>query len=302
MADHRISARTSGEVDGAAAAGAGVGTPFADSEVPENDVGAQGGSAGPRAVRGSHRSALKASLPFGFLAILILAWEVVGRQPGQYLFPPPSKVVPFLGQSLLDGTLLGPLVGTIALLVVGFAIAVPIGLAVGVLLALSEWAENTVGPLVVAAYATPMVLIIPVVGIYLGFGLAAKTLLVVAFVIFPVIVNTEAGVRNVPSSLQEVARSFGASRRQVLRLVTAWAAMPQILVGLRLGLTRGFKGAILADVLLLVANVGSYLLKAQSTFNTTALIAGVFAITTLGYLIVLIGITAERTVIRRTGL
>lgn len=301
MPEHRVSA-TSAEVDGAGAAGAGVGAPLVDSEPPDKTLGARGGSTTSRAGRGRLRSAARASLPFAFLAVLILAWELVGRQPGQYLFPPPTKVVPFLGQALADGTLLGPLVGTLALLAVGFVIAVPIGLIVGVLLALSEWAENTLGPLVVAAYATPMVLIIPVVGIYLGFGLAAKTLLVVAFVVFPVIVNTEAGVRNVPSSLKEVARSFGASRRQVLHLVAVWAAMPQILVGLRLGLTRGFKGAILADVLLLVANVGSYLLKAQSTFNTTALIAGVLAITTLGYLIVLIGIAAERAVIRRTGL
>lgn len=241
-------------------------------------------------------------LPIAFLAILVVTWEIVGRQPQQYLFPPPTKVVPFLGRALIDGSLTGPLLGTIALLAVGFVIAVPIGLVIGVLLALSEWAENTLGPLVVAAYATPMVLIIPVVGIYLGFGLTAKILLVVAFVVFPVIVNTEAGVRNVPGSLQEVARSFGASRRQVLHLVVAWAAMPQILVGLRLGLTRGFKGAILADILLLVANVGLYLLKAQSTFNTTALIAGVVAITTIGYGIVLAGLFLERIFIRRVGL
>lgn len=302
MVEHRESATRSVEVDGAGAAGAGVGVPMVDPRGPGPSLEAHGGTNDARTGRARFGRAATAALPVAFLAVLVLAWEIVGRQPGQYLFPPPTKVVPFLGQALANGTLVGPLVGTLALLALGFVIAVPIGLIVGVLLALSEWAENTLGPLVVAAYATPMVLIIPVVGIYLGFGLAAKTLLVVAFAVFPIIVNTEAGVRNVPGSLEEVARSFGASRRQVLRLVTAWAAMPQILVGLRLGLTRGFKGAILADVLLLVANVGSYLLKAQSTFNTTALIAGVLAITTLGYLIVLIGLTAERLVIRRTGL
>lgn len=133
-------------------------------------------------------------------------WQWYGSQPTQYAVAPPSEVLPELVEGITNGVLPEAMLGTLEFMIVGLAIAAVLGIAIGLLIAASEVADNTLTPLVNSAYAAPITLLIPIIGVYTGIDFWGKVFLVVAFAIFVILINTEAGVRSVSA-----ARSAGQS-------------------------------------------------------------------------------------------
>lgn len=167
----------------------------------------------------------------------------------------------------------------------GFAIATVLGIGGGLLIGSSEVADNTLTPLINAANTAPVTLLIPIIGVYTGIDFWGKVFLVVAFAVFVILINTEAGVRSVPASLIETAESYSVTRYQLVRHLILPATMPYILTGLRLGVGRAFRGAIVADLLLAVANLGEILVTSGSTFNSSLLLAGILFTTIIGVIL-----------------
>jgi ABC-type nitrate/sulfonate/bicarbonate transport system permease component len=237
-------------------------------------------------------------LRVGSLAAALAAWQWYGDQPNQYAVAPPSEVLPALWDDLASGELIDAAIGTFSFMVVGFAIAAVLGLALGLAIAASDVADNTITPIVNAAYASPITLMIPIVGVYTGIEFWGKVFIVVAFTVFVILINTEAGVRAVPRTMIETARSFSVTRTQMIRHVIAPATTPYVLTGLRLGVGRAFRGAIVADLLLSVDNLGAVLVNAGSTFNIPRLIAGILFTTIVGLLLMTLVNALDRRVSR----
>jgi ABC-type nitrate/sulfonate/bicarbonate transport system permease component len=217
------------------------------------------------------------------LAAFLAAWEWYGQQGSSFAIAPATDVLSALWSGIVNGTLVRAAVGTIQTMVVGYLIAVVIGVGGGVLIAVSRWAANTLEPLALAAYATPMALLIPVIGIYIGLGFQGRVFLVVVWCVFEILINTITGVREVPPNLIETARSFGIGRWAMYRKVVLPAAFPFIIVGLRLGVGRAIRGAVTAEVLLSVTNLGKIMVSAGSTFDMPQMLAGIFFVMLLGY-------------------
>ncbi|NJD27412.1 MAG: ABC transporter permease [Chloroflexi bacterium] len=234
-------------------------------------------------------------------AALFTAWEWYGSQPGQFALPPPSKVFPALVESIVDGGLVQAAIGTLWVGAVGFSIAAVLGVTLGLVIANVSWADNTLTPLVNAAYAAPITMLVPIIGIYTGLGFTGKVTLVVLFAFFVILINTEAGVRQVREDLVETARSFEASRIQIARHVMLPSTMPFILNGLRLGVGRAVRGAIVAELLLLVSNLGLFLIRAGATFNMPRLMAGIFFTMLMGYAVMWFAGYLERRSLRWRG-
>lgn len=216
------------------------------------------------------------------IALFFIVWELLGQYGNLFVVAPATDVMSNLWGALWSGKLWGPTLGTIQIALTGFFLAAAIGLAVGLLVGLSRRAADVLDPAISGAFATPMHMLIPVVGIYIGLEFRGKVFLVVVFGVFVIIINVAAGVREVPKPLVETAKAFGVSGFDMYRKVLLPSAAPYILTGMRLGFGRAFAGAITADLLLRQDNLGLYLRQAAGTYDIPELLAATFFITVLG--------------------
>jgi len=104
--------------------------------------------------------------------------------------------------------------------------------------------------------SAPLTALVPVIMLLFGFGHTTMIVTVVLFAVWIIALDTYAGVRHVSPSLVDMARSFGASRAQLYGKVLIWAALPEILAGIRLGVIRGVKGMIIGQLLISIVGLG----------------------------------------------
>ena len=235
----------------------------------------------------------------GSLVAFVAVWEWYGRRGDIFAIAPFTRVIGALVEGIADGSLLIAAAGTLLVVVVAYLISAVVGVAVGVLIAVSEWAENTLEPLVHAGYATPISLMIPVIGIYTGLGFRGRVTLTVFWSIFEIIVNTTGGVRAVPPSLIEVGRAFRARRPDLYRKIVLPAAMPSIALGLRLAVGRAQRGAVTAEVLLSVTNLGAVMVLAGAGFDVPLLLAGILFVMLVGFTLMRLAEGVELRLVRR---
>lgn len=158
---------------------------------------------------------------------------------------------------------------------VGYVVASAFGVAIGLVMASSVVGKQTLQPWIAGIYATPTVALAPLFILWLGIGVASKIVVVAMLVIFPVIINTEAGLRTTSKDLVEMVRSFGATPRQIFLKVSLPSALPFIFAGLKLGIGRGLIGVVVAELFGSRAGLGQFISQAAETFNMPALFAGV---------------------------
>jgi ABC-type nitrate/sulfonate/bicarbonate transport system permease component len=222
----------------------------------------------------------------GTMAVLLFfaGWEVVGLTAGIFAIPPFHVVMQTLWEMLRSGELWGPTAGTGLVAITGYVCAGIIGIVLGAVLGLSGMARAVFDPLVNVAYATPLTMFIPIIGIYLGLGFVAQVFLVVTFCVFIVLMNTTAGVRSVGTDFWELGRSLQLSYSRTVIKIILPCAFPYILVGLRVSAARAVAGAITAELLMSTTNLGLYLSMAGSSFDFDRLVAGTFFVALLGIL------------------
>lgn len=226
----------------------------------------------------SRQRAIRWTIAF---AAFFVGWELLGRFGDLFVVQPFSVVLPRLWEALVTGELWEPTVGTLKIAATGFIIAAALGVTLGALVGLSKLAADVLDPLINGAYATPMAMLIPILGIYVGLEFRGKVFLVVVFSVFVIAINSAAGMREVPDDLKEMARSFGVGELALYRKIIAPAASPAIITGLRIGVGRAVQGAIVAELLLRVDNLGLYLVNAAGTFDIPTLLAATFFVTML---------------------
>ena len=131
-------------------------------------------------------------------------------------------------------------------------------------------------------YATPTIALAPLFILWLGIGIWSKVLVVIFLVLFPVTINTEAGLRTTSERLIEMLRSFGASPRQIFFKVSLPSAVPFILAGLKLGIGRGLIGVVVAELFGSRAGLGRLIAQSADAFNMPELFAGVIVLAVAG--------------------
>lgn len=166
----------------------------------------------------------------------------------------------------------------------GYVSACIIGVAVGMLIASSRSAKQALQPWVSGIYATPVVALAPLFILWFGVGISSKVIVVALLVVFPVIINTEAGLRMTDAHLVEMVTSFGASKRQIFLKVSLPSALPFIFAGFRLGIGRGLIGVVVAELFGARAGLGQLISQSAETFNMPELFAGVTILAVAGIL------------------
>ena len=211
---------------------------------------AAGEGTGGAVQRTAARRAIATGWPIvASLAVFLLAWQAIvfiGRYP-PFILPGPLTVAQRFVRAWSDGTMWPHFSTTLVEVLLGFAIGATLALVIGVLLARSRLAERLLSPYLVAAQATPVLALAPLIALWFGTGLPSKLVITTLIVFFPVAVATMVGLRSVDPRLLEMARSFRATSGQVIHRVEIPAALPAILGGMRVGITLAVIGAIIGE-------------------------------------------------------
>jgi NitT/TauT family transport system permease protein len=258
----------------------------------EGQLGADVGGWGERI-----RTYAPALVTFVGFAIL---WEVAGRAANFLYFPPLSEVLAALGDLIADGTIARELVASVSALVMGMAIAIVVGVFIGTLMGVSQTIRETLDVFVDAMMAAPTIAFVPLFVLLFGLGYPTRVAAVVLFAIFPLIINTQAGVRAYDPNLVEMGRSFGLSRAQMFRELRLPMAYPHLQAGLRIGVARGVDGMMTGEVLIAATGLGGLLGRFGNAFTMDYLYAVILVllamvllaerfVTILGWLLVPFG-------------
>lgn len=196
-------------------------------------------------------------IPIGVsLAFWFIVWELVGRAKVSTIVPPISRVV-MAGITILPTEKFGKAaVISLRSFAVGMALALVLGIPVGVLMARVESIERVLGTWVNVFVSAPISALVPILMGVIGIGETTVVVTVFLFAVFVIILDTQVGVRNANRSLVEMARSFGARRVQIYTKVLALSALPEILTGVRLAAIRGVKGVVIGQLLVAIIGVG----------------------------------------------
>jgi NitT/TauT family transport system permease protein len=165
---------------------------------------------------------------------------------------------------------------------IGYVIASLLGIALGLAMASSVTAKQACQPWISGLYATPTIALAPLFILWFGIGIWSKVLVVIFLVLFPVTINTEAGLRTTSPRLIEMLRSFGATPQQIFVKVSLPSATPFILAGLKLGIGRGLIAVVVAELFGSRAGLGRLISQSADAFNMPELFAGVIVLAVAG--------------------
>ena len=198
------------------------------------------------------------------LVLWAILWEIAGRTGASVVIPPLSRIAVRMMEILPTPTFINALAITGKTFLLGNLIAIAVGIPLGVLMGRSVLADRILLPWVNLFLSAPLSALVPVIMVLFGLGTTTIVLTVVLFAVWIIVLDTRAGVRGISPSLVEMAKSFGASPAQSFVHIYVWAALPEILSGIRLGMIRAVKGVIIGQ--LLVSNVGfGYLFELYSS-------------------------------------
>ncbi|MGR7994594.1 MULTISPECIES: ABC transporter permease [unclassified Xanthobacter] len=237
---------------------------------------------GPRSLRFAHAAA-----GYAFLVVLVLIWHLAassGLYPS-HLLPTPGAVMAALQDAFLDGNLVWNVSQSLERQLVGYIASVVIGLPLGLWLGWSRWAQSALQTTIRLIYPIPGVAWVPLA--ILWFGLGFKSIIFAIFItaVFPIIVNTAAGVSAIDEQYLRVIKVFGTKPARAFRRVVVPAAMPFILTGLRLGYGTGWRVIISAEILAATDGLGFMIDNARWQLRPDLVIGGMVIIGVVGLLV-----------------
>ena len=254
-----------------------------------------------RARRFRHRPmspARRWTLRFASVAAILIAWQVYGGSINPILLSDPSAVAVAFVDMVRDGSLGHALASSLEVLGLGFLFGSVAGVVIGLAAGRSDTVAALIDLPVNALYAVPAVALVPVIVLWFGFEVTTKTVVVFLFVIFPVLINTMRGVREVDPELVEVARSFCSSERRMWFDLILPSALPFIVTGLRLAIGRALIGVIVAEYYTSLSGLGDLITTNASNFQTARMFVPIVVIALLGVFFTALLELAERSLVQ----
>ena len=233
--------------------------------------------AGALAVANPVAAAQQAKVPFwrwprlyryGFLAFILIVWQLVGPMINPIFFSYPSKIaLAFYELTFVTGELQHYMVESLLILFYGLSIAILVGVPLAILMARFKPVDWALDLPVNAMYATPMVALVPLLVLWFGIYMEAKVIVVFLFCVFPVLINTYQGVRECDKNMLEVARSFRSNEWRMWRDVLFPFALPYIAAGVRLAIGRGLVGVVIAEFYTTISGLGYMITRYAHIFD-----------------------------------
>lgn len=277
---------------GTGANGEAAAEPAAASLVEATTGRGLGSAGGGRAWLRSHDHVIA-----GVLAVLVAIglWQLSGLSLKPIFISTPGRVAPTLGKLIWSGPLPEAFLRSLLEMIGGFVVATIVGVGVGVLMGRVRIMEKALDPLVAFGNATPSIALLPVMEVWFGFGTIARVAFIMVICVWPILVNTYAGMRAVRSRLTDVGKAFGLNSWQQTWRVYLPGTMPFIFVGARISLAVGAVGMILGGQEIGQSGLGGLTVTFASYSQTASLVATILTTTGLALLLFLgLGVLRSR--------
>jgi sulfonate transport system permease protein len=239
---------------------------------------------GRRASGVRHAVARSRWMHFGGPLILLAIWELavtVGHAPANQI-PSPSDVASTARHLLADGTLETALLASLRRVALGLLLGLSIGTFLALASGLSRVGERLIDPVMHMFRTMPVLALLPLFILWFGIGEKAKVFLIAWAVIFPIYINTYAGVRSVDARLVETGRVLGLRRGGLIRHVILPGALPQFLTGLRLAMGISWLVLVAAEEINATSGLGYLITNAENLLQTNVIFVGLLVYSLLG--------------------
>lgn len=216
------------------------------------------------------------------LVVVLGLWEVLAMNANPLLVARPSAVAVEAWRMFASGELLNAFIDSASSFAIGFAISLVLGVLIGVLMGANRLIEKILDPYINALYAMPIVALIPLLMLWVGIGFQAKVVIVVLFAIFPIIINTTVGVKNVDRHYLDIGIAFNATRGAIFWKIVAPYALPFVASGIRLAVGRGIIAMVVAEFLTAISGLGGLIINYTNSYQTARAFVPVLLLAFLG--------------------
>jgi ABC-type nitrate/sulfonate/bicarbonate transport system permease component len=239
------------------------------------------------------------TLRFGILLVVVVAWQLAGDDSAQIRMPTFTRTIGAFWSMVATGELPQALLQSNIALFWGYLLALIVAIPLGIAMGSVGVVRKVVNPYLMILLSMPLIAILPVLQAIFGLGLATRVVVVFIFSFVYITMNTVVGVRSVSADLDEMSRSFGASRLQRLFKVVLPHAFPAIMAGARLGLGRGVVGMVIAELFLVSSGLGSLLSFYMTRFDAGAVLAIALTMVLEGVVVIALARRVEAMLTRR---
>ncbi len=254
------------------------------------------GAAAP--VRGAASAPEKRRMPLGaqksrdlLLSIVspvlaLLLWEAAvrfGLLDGRF-FPPPSATIARLVEMIASGELWKAVSISLWRIGIGFLVGAIPGVLIGLTMGLFPWVRAVLNPAVAALYPIPKLALLPLIMLAFGLGELSKVMTIAIGVFFPVLINTVAGVVGIERIYLDVARNFGAGRKDFYLTIALPGALPMMWTGLKLGSGVALLLIVAAEMIAAGSGIGYMIWTGYAIFDLEQMFVGFIVMAAMGYL------------------
>ena len=236
--------------------------------------------------------------PLIALALILGGWAITGHYSNPLLVSSPQASAKAISSILSSSTTLSAILLSVKEMYLGLAIGVFIGFVLGVCVGRFPGINNIASPFINTINATPLIVAIPLLIIWTGIGMQARVVFIVLVTIFPMLINTAAGVRNTNKGYIEVAATLGLSERATLWKISIPAAIPYMLAGLRSSLSLAIIGMVIGEMEISNVGIGWLLVQYGAGLKTDFLLGMICVTSVMGVVNVTIMRLMERTFFR----
>jgi ABC-type nitrate/sulfonate/bicarbonate transport system permease component len=233
------------------------------------------------------------------IGVLLVLWQFSAMYVvTSVTWPTVTRIFEAWAENIVDGTIPGHMLATFWRQMLGYGLAIVIGVSLGLVMGYYRAFYNLLEPLVEVLRPIPGPAYLPVLVLFVGIGHEMKVVLVLIASLFPILLNTYSGVRSIDRVQFDTARTLGLTTLQTFRELVLPAASPQILTGMRISLAISLILAILGEMIVSNDGLGYYVLLSQRTFKVPEMYAGIFTLALFGYALNRVFLLLEARLVR----
>jgi NitT/TauT family transport system permease protein len=248
--------------------------------------------------RSSNKRFLRRLIPVATMLICLLVWEAAVRilHIPIYMLPPPSAVAHEVVAQ--HAYFLKNAIATTWAILLGFALAVIVGVPLATLMVYSKGFSEAINPVLITAQVLPKVALAPLFIVWFGFGLLPKVIMTFLIAFFPIVIDSLTGLMSVrPESLMLI-RSMGGSRWQAFWKVRLPTALPSMFAGFKVAMTFAVVGAIVAEFVASDSGLGYVLVEARANLAMVTVFAAITWLIVMGFVFYYMVEFAERALLK----
>lgn len=229
--------------------------------------------------------------------ILIAAWWTISAGSVNPFFPPLAAIITQFPETWFGDRVFSDVLPSLGRLGLGLFLSAIIGIALGMLIGTTPWLRTFLEPALEFARAIPAPAMVPILMVLVGIGDTMRITVIVVGTIWPILLNTIEGVRNIDITLRDTCEVFHFRPATKLRVLMLRSASPQIFVGLRQGLSIGIILMVVSEMFAATDGIGFSLIQFQRSFSLVEMWTGIIMLGILGVILASLFVLVERRVL-----